>query len=385
MNQQNATPRRSLFSVEHEQFRDQVRRFVAQEIAPNHFQWEQERQVPREIWRQAGALGLLCCTVAQQWGGSDADYLYSVIVLEELALAHSPGPGFAMHSEMAVPYIVNFGSEEMKARWLPRLCTGEAISGIAMSEPSGGSDLHAMRTRAHHASGGWSLSGQKVFISNGQLGDVFVVAAKTADTDAMSLFVVESDRPGFMRGRNLEKLGHHAQDTSELFFDEVLLPAENLIGEAGRGFQYLMHGLARERLAICVLCQSRAEAVLRDTVAYTAEREVFGQKLSQMQNTRFVLGGIKADLLAGRAFVDSLISAYVAGQLDSATAAAGKLWVTESLGRTVDACLQLYGGWGYMREYPISRAYADARVERIAGGSSEIMKEIIARTLWPRA
>jgi len=376
---------RNIFNSDHVQFRDQVRRFVSQEVAPNHFRWEHDHQVPREIWLQAGAMGMLCCTVPERWGGSGADYFYNVIVLEEMASAHSPGPGFAMHSDMAVPYIVNFGSDEMKTRWLPSLCAGESISGIAMTEPSGGSDLHAMRTRAIRTADGWRLSGQKVFISNGQLGDVFVVAAKVGDSDALSLFLVESDRLGFKRGRNLEKLGHHAQDTSELFFDEVSLPKENLIGEEGLGFDYLMHGLARERLAVCILCQSRAEAVLRDTVAYTSDRMAFGQRLSQMQNTRFVLAGVKADLMAGRAFVDRLIVDYVADTLDSATAAAGKLWVTETLGRTVDACLQLYGGWGYMSEYTISRAYADARVERIAGGSSEIMKEIIARKMWPRA
>jgi acyl-CoA dehydrogenase len=377
---------RPLYSQEHEQFRDQVRRFINQEIAPHHRQWEQTHQVPRAIWREAGEMGMLCCTVPEQWGGNGGDFLYSVVVLEEMASAHASGPGFAIHSEMAVPYLVNFGHEAMKARWLPSLCSGEAIAGVAMTEPSGGSDLHAIRTRARRTADGYSLSGQKVFISNGQLGDVFVVAAKVEEpTAAVSLFLVEADRPGFTRGRNLEKLGHHAQDTSELFFHEVQLPAANLIGEEGRGFAYLTHGLARERLAICVICQSRAEAVLRDAVAYVAEREVFAKRLSEMQNTRFVLAGVKADLMAGRALVDRMIADYLAGTLDGATAAAGKLWVTEALARATDACLQLYGGWGYMSEYNISRAYADARVERIAGGSSEIMKEIVARTLWPRA
>lgn len=382
---QDMTLVRTLFSEEHEQFREQVRRFVAQEIVPHHRQWEHDHQVPKELWRKAGEIGMLCCTVPEQWGGSGADYLYSAVVLEELAFAHAPGPGFAIHSEMAVPYIFAFGSEAMKAQWLPPLCAGRAIAGVAMTEPSAGSDLHAIRTRARRRPEGYSLSGQKVFISNGQLADVFVVAAKIDDGgDAVSLFLVEADRPGFARGRNLEKIGHHAQDTSEIFLNEVVVPPGNLIGEEGRGFKYLMHGLARERLTICVSCQARAEAVLRDTVAYVGEREVFGQRLSEMQNTRFALAAVKADLTAGRALVDRLIADHIAETLDSATAAAGKLWITEMLGRTADACLQLHGGWGYMSEYAVARAYADARVERIAGGSSEIMKEIIARTLWPR-
>lgn len=376
-------PRRA-FSAEHEAFRDQVRRFVAQEIAPYHLEWERAGAVPRELWRKAGALGLLCPTAPEAFGGVGGDFLYSAVVLEELAFAHAPGPGFAIHSEMAVPYLVNFGSEEQKRQWLPRLIVGEAIAGIAMTEPSAGSDLHAMRTLARREAGGYRLSGQKVFISNGQLADLFIVAAKVAGGEALSLFLVDAALPGVRRGRNLDKLGHHAQDTSEIFFDDVVLSADALLGEEGQGFRYLMQGLARERLTICVNCQARAEAVLRDTVAYAADRQVFGQPLSELQNTRFVLGAVKADLIAGRALVDRLLQEYAEGRLDAATAAAGKLWVTEALGRAADTCLQVHGGWGYMTEYPVSRVYADARVERIAGGSSEIMKEIVARTLWPR-
>jgi alkylation response protein AidB-like acyl-CoA dehydrogenase len=375
---------RTLFSPEHERFRDLVRRFVAQEVVPHHREWERSRQVPRELWRKAGALGLLCCTVPESWGGAGADYLYSAIVLEELASAHAPGPGFGIHSEMAVPYIVTFGSDAQKREWLPRLVSGEAIAGVAMTEPSAGSDLRAIRCSAQRVGDGWRLSGQKVFISNGQLADVFIVAAKIHGGEGLSLLIVDAGSPGVTRGRNLEKLGNHAQDTSELFFDEVNLPAGSLLGAEGQGFTSLMHGLARERLTICVGCQARAEAVLRDTVAYTAQREVFGSPLAQWQNTRFVLGAVKAELIAGRALVDRLLQDYLEGGLDSNTAAAAKLWVTEALGRTVDACLQLHGGWGYMTEYAISRAYADARAERIAGGSSEVMKEIVARTLWPR-
>lgn len=376
-------PRR-VFSAEHEAFRDQVRRFVAQEISPFHLEWERAGTVPRELWRKAGALGLLCPTAPEAFGGAGGDYLYSAVVLEELAFAHAPGPGFAIHSEMAVPYLINFGSDEQKQRWLPRLTTGESIAGIAMTEPSAGSDLHAMRAQARRDAGGYRLSGQKVFISNGQLADLFIVAAKLAGSEAISLLLVDAALTGVRRGRNLDKLGHHAQDTSEIFFDDVALPADALLGEEGQGFRYLMKGLARERLTICVSCQARAEAVLRDTVAYAADRQVFGQALSDLQNTRFVLGAVKAELIAGRALVDRLLQEYVDGALDAATAAAAKLWVTEALGRAADTCLQVHGGWGYMTEYPVSRVYADARVERIAGGSSEIMKEIVARTLWPR-
>lgn len=379
-----ATLPRRVFAPEHEAFRDQVRRFVAQEIAPHHLDWERAGVVPRDLWRRAGAVGLLCPTVPEAFGGAGTDYLYSAVVLEELAYAHAPGPGFAIHSEMAVPYLVNFGSEEQKRDWLPRLAAGEAIAGIAMTEPSAGSDLHAMRAQARREGDGYRLSGQKVFISNGQLADLFIVAAKLAGSEAISLFLVDAALPGVRRGRNLEKMGHQAQDTSEIFFDDVALPAGTLLGEEGQGFRYLMKGLARERLTICVSCQARAEAVLRDTVAYAADRRVFGQPLSEMQNTRFVLGAVKAELIAGRALVDRLLEDYLHGALDAAVAAAGKLWVTEALGRAADACLQVHGGWGYMTEYAVSRVYADARVERIAGGSSEVMKEIVARTLWPR-
>jgi acyl-CoA dehydrogenase len=376
---------RHIFEAEHDAFREQVRRFVHERIAPFHREWETQGSVPRAIWREAGALGMLCCTVPGEWGGLGADYRYTVVALEEMAYAHAPGPGFAIHSEMATPYIVGFGTEAQKRRWLPRLVSGEAIAGIAMSEPEAGSDLRGIRTRAVPTAGGWRLSGQKVFISNGQLADLFVVVAKTAkDSRELSIFLVDASRPGVHRGRRLDKLGHHAQDTSELFFEDVELGPEDLLGEEGQGMRYLTHGLARERLTICILCQARAEVVFRDTVGYVTQRKVFGRAVAQYQNTRFSLAGIKADLMAGRAFVDRLIVDYMAGRLDATRAAAGKLWITEMLGRCVDACLQLHGGWGYMSEYQVSRAYADARVERIAGGTSEVMKEIIARGIWPR-
>ena len=375
---------RPMFDAEHRAFRLQVRRFVAERIAPFHRDWERQGSVPRGIWREAGAIGMLCCTVDEAFGGAGADYRHAVVALEEMAYAHAPGPGFAIHSEMATPYLSHFGTAAQKACWLPRLVTGDAIAAIAMTEPTAGSDLRGIRARAMRTDTGWRLSGQKVFISNGQLADLFVVACKTGDRDALSIFLVDAALPGVHRGARLEKMGQHAQDTSEIFFDEVVLAEGDLLGTEGAAMKYLAHGLARERLTICILCQARAEAVFRDAVAYVTDRQAFGQAISQFQNTRFQLASVKADLIAGRAMVDRLIDAYREGALDDVTAAAGKLWVTEMLGRTADACLQLYGGWGYMSEYEVSRAYADARVERIAGGTSEIMKEIIARGIWPR-
>lgn len=376
---------RSMFAIEHSAFREQVRRFIQDRIAPFHLDWERQGIVPRQIWTEAGAIGMLCCTVDEKWGGAGADYLYSVVALEEMAYAHAPGPGFAIHSEMATPYVSNFGSRAQQEKWLPRLVTGEAIAAIAMTEPGAGSDLRGIQTSAIRTFGGWKLSGQKVFISNGQLADLFVVAARTdGEAGGLSIFLVDAASPGVVKGRRLEKLGQHAQDTSEIFFDDVALSDDDLLGVQGAGMKCLAHGLARERLTICIICQARAEAVFHDTVTYVTDRRAFGQTVAHFQNTRFELASVKADLMAGRALVDQLIGSYIAGKLDETTAAAGKLWVTEMLGRTADRCLQLHGGWGYMTEYNISRAYADARVERIAGGTSEIMKEIIARGIWPR-
>lgn len=362
-------------------FRDHARKFIEREIVPFHRRWEQEGVVPRSLWRAAGNAGLLCCTVPPEFGGPGADYRASAIVVHEMGRVGATGPGFMIHSEMATPYIEQHGSDQQKRRWLPDLASGKSIAGVAMTEPSAGSDLRGIRTHVRQTDTGYVLNGQKVFISNGQLADVLVVAAKLHGTERISLFLVDASLKGFRRERNLAKIGGHAQDTSEIFFDDVCISSSDLLGTIGHGFDLLQRGLVRERLTICISCQARAEACLADTVAYARERELYGQKLLSFQNTRFKLAEVKADLIAGRALVDSLLEAYVSGTLDAAVAAAGKLWVTEMLGRTVDACLQIHGGWGYMMEFPIARAFVDARVERIAGGSSEVMKEIIARSL----
>lgn len=377
---------RSIFEPEHEMFRDQVRRFVANEIVPFQEEWDKAGVVPRALWEKAGEAGLLCPTIDPDYGGVGGDYLFSVVVAEEMSRVWASGPGFIIHSEMAVPYIATFGSEAQKAHWLPRAVSGEAIMGVAMTEPAAGSDLRGMKTRAKRTDEGYVLNGSKVFISNGQLGDAFIVAAKTSEgtgVDSMSLFIVEADRPGFRRGKNLDKIGAKAQDTSELFFDNVLLPHENLIGEAeGQGFAQLGHGLARERLTISVSCVAKAEGALEETLKYAGERELFGKKLADFQNTQFRLAEVRTEATVGRLMVDQLLAAYLADNLSANTAAAAKLWCTEMIGRVTDTCLQLFGGWGYMWEYPIARAYAEARVERIAGGTSEVMKMIIAKSMF---
>lgn len=382
------TMTRKLFSPAHDLFRDQVRRFVEMEILPYHDDWEEQGVVSREVWEKAGAAGMLCPTVPEAYGGSGADYLFSVVVIEEMARVGATGPGFSIHSEMAAPYLESFGSDDQKEYWLPRLVKGEAISGLALTEPGAGSDLRRMTTSAKKTNSGYVLNGQKVFISNGQLGDVFFVAAKTKNeyaTDSVSLFLVEAETPGFKRGRNLKKIGAKAQDTSELFFDNVEVPHENLVGEEeGKGFFQLMHGLARERLTIAVSSLAKSEGAFRETLAYAAERELFHKKLTDFQNTQFKLAEVQTELTVGRCLVDRLLEDYLNNDLSADTAAAAKLWTTEMQGRTVDTCLQLFGGWGYMWEYPIARAYAEARVERVAGGSSEVMKSIICKSLFKK-
>lgn len=376
---------RSLFQEEHEIFRDSVRRFVEREIVPHHAQWEHEGIVPRELWLKAGAEGLLCCTVPEEYGGLGLDYLFDVVVFEELWRVGASGPGFLIHTDLVATYILSFGTDDQKRHWLPKMVRGEAIGSLGMTEPHAGSDLKEVRTRATREGDDFVINGQKVFISNGQLCDLVVLATKTdsaAGSKGVSLFIVESDREGFKRGRNLEKLGMKAQDTSELFFDNVRIPATNLLGEEGKGFAQMMTKLAQERLAQAIRSATVTETMIEWTVDYTAERKAFGQTIADFQNTQFVLADLKARATMARVFTDRCIGLFMDGKLDPVDAAMAKLVTSELHCETADKCLQLFGGWGYMWEYPICRAYADARIVKIAGGSVEIMKTIISREMF---
>lgn len=376
---------RTLFREEHEIFRRTVRHFMETEVAPFHDAWEVAGVVPRDLWRKAGAQGLLCCTVPEAYGGLGLDYLFDVIVYEELWRIGASGPGFLIHTDLVATYIQSFGTEEQKRHWLPKMVRGEAIGSLGMTEPHAGSDLKAIRTRATRTGDDYVINGQKVFISNGQLCDLVVLATKTdshAGAKGISLFLVEATRPGFTRGRNLSKLGMKAQDTSELFFDNMRIPASNMLGHEGQGFPIMMTKLAQERLAQAIRSATVVETVIEWTVDYTAQREAFGQTIADFQNTQFKLAELKTEATIARVFTDKCIDLFMQGRLDPTDAAMAKLWTSELHCKTVDACLQMFGGWGYMWDYPIARAYADARIVKIAGGSVEIMKTIIARELF---
>jgi alkylation response protein AidB-like acyl-CoA dehydrogenase len=373
------------YTDEHHAFRDTVRRFVEREVVPHHREWEKQGYVPREVWRKAGELGFLCPALPAEYGGGGGDFLLSTIVTEELCWAGATGPLFYLHSDIVAPYLLHYGTEEQKRTWLPRMASGETISGICMTEPGAGSDVAAIRTRARRDGNELVVSGQKIFISNGQIADLFLVAAKT-DPDAgakgVSLVLVESDRPGFARGRNLEKIGMHAQDTSELFFDEVRVPTSNLLGAEGKGFGYLMSQLPQERLLVAIGAVAAAESAIKWTLDYVRDRKAFGAPLAEKQHVRFALTEAHTEVTVGRTFLDHCIALHLEGKLDTATASMAKYWLSDMQNRVIDACLQLHGGYGYMWEYPIARAWADARVQRIYGGANEIMKEIIARKLF---
>jgi long-chain-acyl-CoA dehydrogenase len=376
---------RNLFREEHDIFRESVRRFVEREIVPFHARWEEDGVVPRELWLKAGAAGLLCCTVPEAYGGLGLDYLFDVVVFEELWRSGASGPGFLIHTDLVATYLLSFGTEEQKRRWLPKMVSGEAIGSLGMTEPHAGSDLKAIRTRAVRDGDDFVINGQKVFISNGQLCDFVVLATKTnsnAGAKGVTLFIVESDRPGFKRGRNLEKIGMKAQDTSELFFEDVRIPATNMLGGEGKGFALMMTKLAQERLAQAIRSATVTETVIGWTVEYTSGRSAFGQKLADFQNTQFKLADLKTKATVARVYTDKCIALFMEGKLDPVDAAMAKMFTSELHCETVDECLQLFGGWGYMWEYPIARAYADARVVKIAGGSIEIMKTIIARQMF---
>jgi alkylation response protein AidB-like acyl-CoA dehydrogenase len=375
---------RTLFSAEHELYRDQARRFVEREIAPHHAQWEKDGIVPRSVWQAAGKAGLLLPAIPDEYGGGGGDRLHSTIVMEELARAGATGPGFSLHSDIVAPYILAYGTEEQRRRYLPRMAKGEVIGAIAMSEPGAGSDLQGVRTTALPRGNGYVLNGQKTFITNGQNADVVIVVAKTNPSlgaKGITLFLIDGGLPGFSKGRNLEKLGLHAQDTSELFFQDVELPGDSRLGAEGEGFVLLMKELAWERLQIAIGGIAAAEAALQWTVAYTRERKVFGQTVFDFQTTKHKLAELKTEIQIGRIFVDRCIGQMMEGDLDPTTAAMAKYWISDLQCKVMDECLQLHGGYGYMLEFPITRAYADARVQRIYGGTNEIMKELISRTL----
>jgi acyl-CoA dehydrogenase len=378
---------RTLFSSDHEIFRDSVYEFVRNELVPYHAQWEQDKCVPRDVWRKAGEAGLLCPDTPEEYGGFGADWLHNVIVIEELAKAGMSGPGFMVHSEMVAPYIRAWGSEELKRAWLPKMVTGEVIGAIAMTEPGAGSDLKELRTRALRDGDDYVVNGQKTYISNGQNCDFILLACKTdplAGAKGVSIVLTEATRPGFQRGRNLEKIGLKAQDTSELFFSDLRVPVANRLGGEGQGFPMLMTKLAHERLTQAVRSICVAEAAIGWTVDYTLQRKAFGHPIADFQNTQFVLAQLAAETTALRVFTDWCIARHLKGDLTPVEAAKVKLTVTDLHNKVVNECLQFFGGYGYMHEYPIARAFIDARITRIAGGAAEIMKQIIGRDLFSR-
>ena len=375
---------RTVFGEEHEIYRASVKRFVARELVPLHDRWEKDGAVSREAWRAAGEAGLLLASFPEAYGGGGGDFLHSAVVVEELAYAGVSGPGFGLHSEIVAPYLLHYGSEAQRRRWLPAMARGERIGAIAMSEPGAGSDLQGIRTTALRDGDDYVVNGQKIFITNGQLADLVIVACKTdpaAGARGISLLVVERGMAGFERGRNLEKIGCKAQDTSELFFHDVRVPADNLLGGEGRGFACLMQQLPQERLLSAMRSAAIVEAMLAETVRYTRDRTAFGRPVADFQNTRFRLAEVKTLATAARVFVDRCMALHLEGRLDTNLAAMAKLWVNDRLCELLDQCLQLHGGYGYMWEYPIARAWADARMARIAGGTSEIMKEIVGRAM----
>ena len=375
---------RTLFTADHEAFRDSVRRFIEREIVPHHAAWEDQGYVDREIWRKAGANGLLCQTMPEDYGGAGVDKLFSIVQIEELTRAGCTGIGFGLHSEIVAPYLLRYGTEAQKQRWLPRLASGDTIGAIAMSEPAAGSDLQGIRTTAIRQSDHYLLNGSKTFITNGWHADLVIVVAKTnpeAGAKGTSLLVVERGMAGFERGRRLKKLGLKAQDTSELFFDNVKVPLENLLGAENSGFVSLMQELPWERLQIAIAAVESAQAAIDRTLAYVKDRQAFGQAVAAFQNTRFTLAELQTQVQVARVFVDRCIELLMAQRLDTATASMAKYWTSDLECKVIDECLQLHGGYGFMWEYPIARQFADSRVQRIYGGTNEIMKLLIARSL----
>ena len=381
---------RGLYTEDHEQFRKVVGEFVRREVEPHLEEWDEQRSTGREVWVAAGEQGVVGLSGPEEYGGPGlSDFRYRMIVCEELARvgAASLGSSFSLQDDILIPYVSALGTDEQKRRWLPDMCAGRRIMAVAMTEPGTGSDLKGIRTSGVKVDGGWKVNGSKTFITSGIQSDYVVVVAKTdpaGGTDAFSLLVVEDGMPGFSRGRKLDKLGLQAQDTAELFFEDVFVPEDNLLGAVGGGFRQLMQHLPLERLSIAAMAISAADAALAWTLTYTAEREAFGQPVADFQNSRFVLADMATELDVTRAYVDKCVLAFNDGTLTAVDAAKAKLWATEVQNRVVDRCLQLHGGYGWMMEYPIARAYLDARVQKIYGGTNQIMRQIIGRELTGR-
>jgi len=378
-----STAGRTAYDETHEMLRDQIRKFFDKALTPNLDRWEEEGIVDREFWRACGEAGMLCPTMPEEYGGLGADFRYNAVIDEELAYAGSSA-GITLQSDITADYFLSYGSEEQKKHWIPKLVSGEAISAIAMTEPGTGSDLQAVKTTAKRNGNHYVLNGSKTYITNGQNADVVIVVAKTDPAEGakgISLILVESDREGFARGRNLDKIGQHSADTSEMFFEDVRVPITNCLGEEGCGFGYLMNQLPQERLSIAVGAQAGAQRAFDEALVFTKDRKAFGKPVFDFQNTRFTLADLASQLQVGWAHLDWAINRHCAGELTAAEGSAAKLWHTELQWRCCDAALQLHGGAGYMNEYPIARLWRDARVQRIYGGTSEIMKEVVGRSL----
>jgi alkylation response protein AidB-like acyl-CoA dehydrogenase len=376
---------REIFEAEHESFRQTARSFIDKEIRPFHEQWEKDGIVDRSVWTKAGEHGLLCFDVDEQYGGAGVkDFRFNMVMAEELTKSGMSGPGFLVHTDIIVPYISSLGTEEQKQRWLPGLVSGEMVSAIAMTEPGAGSDLQGIRTHATDKGDHYVLNGSKTFISNGILADLVIVVAKTdpeAGHKGISLLVVERGMDGFERGRNLDKMGLKAQDTAELFFDNVVVPKENLLGEEGSGFVSLMVNLPQERLSIAMIAAAACEAILDMSLDYAKEREAFGRPIGKFQHNRFLIAEMATEAHIARVFVDDCVRRHNAGRLDAKLASMAKWWTTELQNKLVDRAVQLHGGYGYMMEYPVAKAYVDSRIQTIYGGTTEIQKEIIGRSL----
>ncbi|MFD9242192.1 acyl-CoA dehydrogenase family protein [Streptomyces sp. NPDC059556] len=380
--------KRQLYTADHEAFRATVRTFLEKEVLPHYEQWEKDGIVSREVWLAAGRQGLLGIAVDEEYGGGgNPDFRYASVLAEEFTRAGTPGLAIGLHNDIIGPYLTSLGTEEQKRRWLPGFCSGETITAIAMTEPGAGSDLQGIRTTAEDHGDHWILNGSKTFISNGILADLVVVVARTTPeggAHGLSLLVVERGAEGFERGRNLDKIGQKSQDTAELFFHDVRVPKENLLGELNGAFVHLMTNLAQERMAIAVAGISAAEHLLEITTTYVKEREAFGRPLSRLQHIRFEIAEMATECAVTRTFVDRCIEEHSdpdGAGLDAVHASMAKWWATELQKRVADRCLQLHGGYGYMSEFPVARAYTDGRIQTIYGGTTEIMKEIIGRSL----